>query len=224
MTGTRRLCLSLALCLCMTALQPSAGAALTISFNNVANGVWSTGLSNSAVALAGGSVDPHFVLFPPVGCTGSALNCRESSTVGDVFGPASYVALGPNGTYPLNGAWAASNDSSSQWIGPRADQTNPAVGGSTFPNVAPFASVTDPYVYRLPFSLTVLGLIPSNAHIQLRWLSDDAINAQIRLCGVATQSAPVCAPNTAVAGSGNPGPSSATLSTPSPSTRASPAA
>ncbi len=223
MTGTRRLCISLALCLCTTALQAPVSAASTISFNNVANGVWSTGLSSGAVALAGGSVDPHFVLFPPAGCTTSALNCRENSTVGDVFGPASYVVLGPNGTFPLNGAWAASNDSNSQWIGPRADETNPVVG-STFPNVAPYASVTDPYVYRLPFNLTLLGIVPNNANIQLRWLSDDATNAQIRLCGVVSLSDPVCASNTASPTPAIPARPRPLFRTPSLSTLASPAA
>lgn len=129
------------LCLVTMAIAPSAGEALSVSFKDVANGVWSTGLSATGTPLAGGSVDPHFVLIGPAGCTPANVACQED-IVGNVFGPSSYVVQGPNGTYPLNGAWATANSATSQWIGPRADQTNPAVGGATFPNVAPYGSLT----------------------------------------------------------------------------------
>lgn len=212
MTMFARVCLGVLLCLGTTSLAPPASEAFAISFKDAANGVWSSGLSSSGVALAGASIDPHFILFPPAGCTASILECQETSAPGNPFGPASYVVQGPNGTYPLNGAWAASNSTTSQWIGPRADQTNPVVGGSTLPNVATYSSQTDPYVYRLPFNLSLLGIVPGTASIQLRWLSDDAAKAQIRLCGVTSQSDPACSAGTAVPGSGNPGPSSASLS------------
>ncbi|MBI3683607.1 MAG: PEP-CTERM sorting domain-containing protein [Acidobacteria bacterium] len=182
-------------------MAPSASA---VSFKNVVGGVWSTGLNDSAVVLSGGSVDTHYTIIKlPTGCAG--LACQETATPGDDFGPASYVVLGPNGTFPImSGAWM-NNDSSSQWIGPRADQTNPSTAGTTWPNVAPFSSNTDFYVYRLVFDLTALGLNPATANITLGWGADNAAAggspSHIRLCSIASASDPVCGSGAQVAGS-----------------------
>lgn len=200
--------------LACTAVMAASMNAAIVSFNGVTNGVFSTGFNASNTLLSGGAVDPHYTLIKlPTGCSGVA--CQENSTPGDLFGPASYVVLGPNGTYPLNGAWP-NNDSDSQWIGPRADQTNPVQGGTTFPNVNIFASTTDFFVYRMVFDLTALGLNPATANIQLAWLSDNntnggALTSQIRMCGVASASDPVCSAGSAVANSTNAGQSSLTL-------------
>lgn len=189
--------------------------ALAVSFLNVPNGVYSTGFDNNAMLLGSGAVDPHYVLiYLPSGCSG--VSCQENSTPGNLFGPNSYVVMGPNGTYPLNGVWLA-NDSTSQWIGPRADQTNPVEGGTTFPDTAIFTSDTDFYVYRMVFNLTLLGLSPSGAFINLAWLSDNNAgsagnNAHIRLCSItsATDTNP-CPSSAIIPGSGNAGQGSATL-------------
>lgn len=52
------------------------------------------------------------------------------------------------------------------------------------------------------------------ASIPLRWLSDEAVNARIRLRWVRAPGDPVCAAGTAVPGSGNPGQTSSSLSSP----------
>jgi hypothetical protein len=190
--------------------------AAIVHFNGVPNGVFSTGLSASNTLLSGGAVDPHYTLIKlPTGCSGIA--CQETSTPGDLFGPATYVVLGPAGTYPLNGTWTA-NDANSQWIGPRADQTNPPEGqGSTFDTTGIFSSNDDFYVYRLVFNLTALGLNPATANIQLAWLSDNnsnggALTSHIRMCGISSASDPVCSAGSTVPGSTNAGQSSGTLS------------
>src|SRR5262245_58384642 len=185
--------------------------AAPVSFAHVANGVWSTGFNASNGLLSGnGAVDPHYPLAKlPAGCVGT-LECSEDGSLGNAFGPSSYLVLGPNGTYPLqSGVWAM-NDSNSQWIGPRDNQTNPVVGGTTFPNVAVFASNTDFYAYRTVFNLTQLGLNPATANIQLQWASDDnttgPLSSHIRLCSISGPSDPFCASGTTVASSGNNGP------------------
>ncbi len=197
-------------------LALSASAA---SFMNVANGVWSTGLSNSAVILGSGAVDPHYTLIQlPAGCAGN-LSCSEDGTLGNPFGPGTYVVMGPNGTYPLNGtAWAIANDANSQWLGPRANQNSPFVGGTTWPNVEIFAHNTDFYVYRMVFNLTLLGLSPTNASINLSWLSDNNngspnTNAShIRLCSISSASDTTpCGAGSAITNSGNAGQGSATM-------------
>jgi hypothetical protein len=188
-----------------------AFSASAASFMNVANGVWSTGFNNSAVILGSGAVDPHYTLIKlPAGCAGN-LSCSEDGTLGNAFGPGTYVVMGPNGTYPLNGAWLA-NDSNSLWLGPRADQRTPFVGGITWPNVEIFGHNTDFYVYRMVFNLTLLGLNPASAVINLSWLSDNNngvpnTNAShIRLCGIASASdTNPCASGTAITNSGNAG-------------------
>jgi hypothetical protein len=189
--------------------------AAIVSFNGVTNGVFSTGFNTSNVLLSGGAVDPHYTLIKlPTGCSGIA--CQETSTAGDLFGPATYVVLGPAGTYPLNGTWTA-NDGNSQWIGPRADQTTPPEGqGSTFNTTGIFSSNDDFYVYRMVFNLTALGLNPATANIQLAWLSDNntngaSLSSHIRMCGIASASDPVCSAGSTVAGSTNAGQSSGTL-------------
>lgn len=212
---------------CAVFMAASMNAAI-ISFDSVNGGVWSTGFSTGNVLLSGGSVDPHYTLIKtPAGCAGT-LQCQETSTVGDNFGPNSYVVLGPNGSYPLNGAWTA-NDANSQWTGPRADQTNPCVPGgplcgattgNVFPFTNVFASATDFYVYRLVFNLTSLGLNPGQANIQLAWLSDNNNNASspletshIRLCSIGSAADPVCGAGSMVANSGNPGQGAAAMPT-----------
>lgn len=168
------------------------------SFRNVANGVWSTGASVQ------NGVDGKYVLIQlPTGCTGVA--CQEDLTPLNNFGPSVYVVNGPNGTFPLNGFWSG-NDSGSVWVGPRADQTNPVTGGATFPNSEIFASSLTPYVYRTTFNLSLLGINPAQANIQLRWASDSGSGSEIRLCGIASLSSAVCGAGTAVAGSANNGP------------------
>jgi hypothetical protein len=175
------------------------------------------------VLFASGAVDSHYVLIPPATCAAATvpLNCSETGSTSDGFGPSTYVVMGPNGTYPLNGvAWVMPNDNGSQWIGPRADQTNPTIGGTTFPNVDLFANTTEFYVYRLTFNLTAMGLDPATAVIQLQWISDNnqnqfptpTQNSHIRLCSISSISDPVCASSTMIASSGNPGQASGTMS------------
>ena len=171
-----------------------------ISFNGTGTGVYSTGFSITGNVLSGGAVDAHYALISlPAGCTGVA--CQESSTPGDLFGPAAYVVLAPT----PSGRLATSTDS--QWIGPRADQTNPAVGGSTFPDAEIFGSDTTPYVYRSVFNLTGFGILPSTANIQLAWSSDDPsaalLESHIRMCGIQSIASAVCGDGFTVAGSAN---------------------
>jgi hypothetical protein len=169
------------------------------SFMNVVNGVWSTGVATGGGQLSQttSNVDPHYTLIKtPAGCSG--ISCTND--VAGPFGPNTYVVLNPgNGVYPFNGAWTP-NDSNSLWIGPRSDQTNPTVTGTTFPYVNIYASSTDFYVYRLVFNLGALGLDPATALIQLAWLSDNADNgggpleqSHIRLCAISNPTDPVCA-------------------------------
>lgn len=210
------------ICSCLAAMFVSTSFA--VSFKNTANGVWNSGITTGNVLLAGGASDDNYKLIKlPTGCAGAA--CQETATPGDLFGPNSYVVLGPNGSFPLvPGAWSLQNDTSngpnsSQWIGPRANQNNPVVGGTTFPNVEVYASDTDFYVYRMVFNLTALGLSPVGANISLAWLSDNSnapafsptLSSHIRLCAIASASDPVCDVSTMVANSGNGGQSAGSL-------------
>ena len=102
--------------------------------------------------------------------------------------------------------WASTNDLNSGWIGPRANQTNPVTGGTTFPNVEIFGAPGSPYVYRMVFNLTALGLNPLTANIQLGWISDGNSGSQIRLCSIASAADPVCAAGTTITASSNTGP------------------
>jgi hypothetical protein len=220
--------------ICTAVMSVSMNAAI-ISFNNGnASGVFSTGFSASNIALTGGAVDPHYTLIKlPNGCVGSpGFQCQESGSgtnpTPDAFGPSSYVVFGGAGTppgfgiYPMQpGVWNIANDaanggSGSSWIGPRASQVNPLVGG-TYSNgdgVNIFASNADFYAYRMVFNLTVLGLNPATANITLGWLSDNntagGLNSHIRLCSIASASDPVCAAGV-VPSSGNSGESANTL-------------
>lgn len=195
--------------------------AAIISFNSVQvngfDGVYSTGFSTTNTLLSGGAVDPHYTLIKlPTGCAG--VPCAEDgvdpNSAAGLFGPATYVVLGPNGTYPLNGtAWVTPNDANSQWIGPRAGQTNPVQGVNHI-----FSSTSDFYVYRMVFNLSAMGLNPSTANIQLAWLSDNNNSAgnpvetsHIRLCAIGSASDPVCAASTRLTDSGNLGQGAATL-------------
>ena len=201
--------------ICAILLSAEAGVAAVASFANITNGVWSTGVSPSNVVLvpsAGGTLnaqeETHYILIKlPAGCAGVA--CQES--IGDFFGPTAYLVLGGNGTFPLNGTWPFLNDGASSWIGPRADQRTPAVGGAAYDTTAVFASDSDFYVYRMPFSLSLLGLNPATAAINLSWLSDNGSNAagtlpsHIRLCSIAAPSDPVCSSGSQIASSGNAG-------------------
>jgi hypothetical protein len=135
----------------------------------------------------------------PSTCAG--VTCFE--TINDIFGPATYAVLGPNGSYPLNGTWTA-NSASSQWIGPRADQTNPQVGGTTLPATEIFPSNDSPYVYRIVFNLSALGVVPTTANMSLQWASDWGPGSEIRLCSAAEA---VCPGGSAITGSGSGGPS-----------------
>lgn len=163
----------LALLASSTAAVPAS--AIFVSFENAANGLYATGIDASGLPAAGGSVDSHYALMQlPAGCAGS-LECQEDAAGGNSFGPSTYVVQGPNGVHPLiAGVWTLANDADSQWIGPRADQTNPVVGGSSFPFVGIFASDAQPYVYRTVFDVSALGLFPETSRIDLAWASDSA--------------------------------------------------
>jgi hypothetical protein len=180
------------------------------SFMHVNNGVWSSGFSSAGTLLATNvpaTVDPHFnLLYTPLGCAGAS--CTQDG--GAPFGGNTYVVQDPGGQYPFTGTWL-NNDSNSLWLGPRSNQMNPAVGGTTAPNVEVYASNTDFYVYRMVFDFSSLGLLFNTANIQLSWLSDNNANgngtllSHIRLCGITSASDPVCDASTAVASSGNNG-------------------
>jgi uncharacterized repeat protein (TIGR01451 family) len=214
---------SLQVALALTLLPANTGLAALLTYKNVANGVWSSGISTTIVALtpsAGGTLsaqrDNRYVLLQsPAGCAG--VTCQETNVAGDVFGPSTYLVLGGNGTFPLDGTWVVQNDAGSSWIGPRADQRNPTVGGSTYDNTNVFTSDSDFYVYRMVFNVSSLGLNPATAAINLSWLSDSSSNSavsqlsHIRLCSIASSGDPVCPANTQVANSGNPGPAAAGL-------------
>jgi len=210
-------CLAGAANLLLLAVYANAAHAFG-SFKNVDNGVWSTGQSPVPVVLipyAGGTldaqVDPHYTLIKlPAGCSGPA--CQETNTAGDLFGPSTYVVLGPAGTYPFDGAaWKVLDDAASSWIGPRADQRDPIVGDFRYDHAGIYGNDSDFYVYRMTFNLTALGLDHANAQIQLRWLSDNASNSthtlfsHIRMCGIASPSDPVCPESATVPGSQNDG-------------------
>lgn len=180
------------------------------SFMNVANGVWSTGVSSGGTQLPSsnfGVVDPHYRLAQiPDGCSGT--NCLDDYFT--AFGPETFVVMGPAGTYPLDGTWLA-NNANSLWIGPRSNQTNPSLPFNEI-----YASSTSPYVYRQVFDLTALGLNPATASILLGWLSDNNSAfglsfSQIRLCSVASITDPVCSSLSTVTGSTNAGEGAASL-------------
>jgi hypothetical protein len=206
-----------------TGLCASSVFGATINFQNVNSGVWNTGTSSfsspNLIMTSLGSADPHYVLVPPASCqTGgsqvSTINCEEAA--GNPFGPSSYVLSSTNNQYPFDGAWPYEQEddgpTSSRWIGPRPDQTNPVVPGNN-----PFASGTEFYIYRMTFNLGLLGLNSGTMNIQLKWLSDNPTNNQgttnppptvqsnIRLCTVGSQndtSVGTCANEVAT---GNPG-------------------
>jgi hypothetical protein len=183
---------------CMLASSTTSFAA---SFAGVANGVWNTGVNSSNVVLSGGAVDPNYTLIKlPAGCAtagvANGLNCSENGNLNNPFGPASYVVL-ENG-FPMP-PWLA-NTTTSKWLGPKANQTDTQVGGTTFADVEVFASSTDFFVYRMVFNLTALNLNPATAALSLRWASDNngipgsnpALDSHIRMCGVSSASDPVC--------------------------------
>lgn len=207
--SSQTLLLCLAVCVGTTAAQAA-------SFKHVANGVWSTGFSagNTLLSQTGSNIDPHYTLIKlPAGCSG--LSCTEDDL--SLFGPSTYVVQNPGGQFPFAGQWLA-NNSGSQWIGPRSNQTNPDVNGTTFPNVGTYSSNSDFYVYRTIFNLGLLGLDPTTANISLGWLSDNANNddlnptltSQIRLCAITSAGDPLC-PGGVVPSSGNSGQSAGAL-------------
>ena len=92
----------------LTGLTTSAGFGAIIDFKNVANGVFSTGVESNVLLRGQGLSDQHYTLIAPAGCTAGNVNCQEDGTVGNMFGPASYVVLGgpegtPNSAYPFAG-------------------------------------------------------------------------------------------------------------------------
>jgi hypothetical protein len=190
----------------------SADAGARVSFRNVPMGLYGTGLDAQGSPRDAGSVDPHYALIQrPAGCGG--VSCQESAEPWDLFGPAVWVVLGPDGTFPLiPGVWSTPNDPNSQWIGPRADQTSPTIGGGVFPSVEVFASADSPYVYRQLFNLTALGLEAATAQVILLWASDGDSGASesshIRLCTVESAGSPPCPPEAMVPNSANAGPAS----------------
>ncbi|MBS1825879.1 MAG: PEP-CTERM sorting domain-containing protein [Acidobacteria bacterium] len=147
-----------------------------VSFKNVANGVWNTGLNNAAALLTAPSADSHYVLVPPAGCT---VPSPPASCSG--FGPNAVLVVGP----PSNGTWPGGNGAESQWIGPVEQQG--AVGNNGIYN-----SSLDYYVYRMIFNLNLLGLDALTANISLRWTADNNVNStgnptqssHIRVCSI----------------------------------------
>ncbi|MBL8177041.1 MAG: PEP-CTERM sorting domain-containing protein [Bryobacterales bacterium] len=171
-----------------------SSAATAVSFKNTASGVWSTGLDNAAVVLAGNTVDSHYFLIKPAGCDAvpAPSNCTG-------FGPNAVTVIGPpDGANPI---WTA-NDANSAWVGPIGDQRN--VQANTI-----FNSSSDFFVYRLFVNFGALGLYGNTATVQLRWLSDNNINnvnvpteqSHIRVCAAANPTSPVCGAGTRVASS-----------------------
>jgi len=180
--------------LCTALLLSLSFSAQAVSFKNVAEGVWSTGLSNGAALLTAPSADSHYVLIQPTGCTvpSPPANCSG-------FGPNAVLVVGP----PTNGSWPSGNGSESQWIGPVEQQGS--VGNNGI-----FNSTVDYYVYRLIFNLSNLGLMADTAQISLRWLADNdtgnvgnpTTSSHIRICSIPDAgNRDVCAANTAVANS-----------------------
>lgn len=169
-------------------------SAQAVSFKNVANGVWNTGLSNGAALLTAPSADSHYVLIQPQGCT---VPNPPASCTG--FGTNAVLVVGP----PTNGTWPGGNGTESQWIGPVEQQG--AVGNNGL-----FSSPSDFYVYRMIFNLNLLGLWSDTANISLRWIADNNVNvtgsptqsSHIRVCSIPDPSnRDICAAGTAVAGS-----------------------
>jgi hypothetical protein len=165
-----------------------------VTFKNVANGVWNTGLTNAAALLTAPSADSHYVLIAPDGC--SVPNPPASCTG---FGPNAVLVVGP----PTNGTWPGGNGAESQWIGPVEQQG--AVGNNGI-----FNSSTDFYVYRLIFNLALAGLDQLTANMSLRWTADNNVNStstptqnsHVRLCAIPDPSnRTVCGVGTAIANS-----------------------
>jgi hypothetical protein len=207
-----------------TGLCASSVFGATINFQNVSNGIWNTGTSSfsspNLIVTGLGAQDPHYVLIPPASCQtgGGAVNtpnCEEAA--GNPFGPNSYVLSSNNNTYPFDGAWPFEQDAdgptSSRWIGPRPDQTNPLA-----PNLNPLANGVEFYIYRMTFNLGLLGLNSGTMNIQLKWLSDNPDNNQgtsnppnptvqsnIRLCTVPGQNNTTQGTCGNVVSVGNPG-------------------
>ena len=177
-----------------------AGSALAVSFKNTANGVWSTGLNNVAVVLAGNTADSHYFLIQPTGC-----NVVPTPVTCTGFGPNAITVIGP--PTPPGNIWTP-NDANSAWVGPIGTQTTPPVQNNTLYN-----SSSDFYVYRLLLNFSSLGLYANTANVQLRWLSDNNINSvsnptensHIRVCAANSPTGPVCGASTRVTNS-NSGP------------------
>ncbi len=111
--------------------------------------VFATGVDNTGHVLAGGAVDPHYALVSSPAGAGSAF----------VVNPG--IPISPAGP------WVADN-STSQWIGPAANQAN--------------YSTLGPFDYQTKFDLT--GLDPATAALKGLWSSDN--QAVIKLNGVTT--------------------------------------
>ena len=168
--------------------------AQAVSFKNVANGVWNSGLSNAAALLTAPSADSHFVLIQPQGC--AVVNPPPSCTG---FGTNAVLVVGP----PNNNTWPSGNGVESQWVGPIQNQG--AVGPTGV-----YASSSDYYVYRMIFNLSNIGLLANTANLSLRWVADNNVNStsvptdnsHIRICSIPDPAnRDVCALNTAVANS-----------------------
>ncbi|HSH16764.1 MAG TPA: immunoglobulin domain-containing protein, partial [Verrucomicrobiae bacterium] len=100
-------------------------------------GLYNTGVDDNGVALADGSVDPHYqIIVNPDGPSPDAI--VEDSTVFPILAPA--------------GPWIA-NTAGSKWIGPRLETSGAAGAVGDAGN----------YIYRLQFDMT--GLDPSTVEI-----------------------------------------------------------
>lgn len=163
----------------------AANISFAATFANTANGVWNTGINPSGgnyVFIAGNSPDPHYTLIqtpPPADCGGQTF-CGFTSSTYVVLDDRFPIVAGPWLANDTNGgnpdiAPSAVGDQS-KWVSARADQGP----GQTMP------SSNTPYIYRMVFNLTLLGVNPSSASITFRWASDNDANngnnSRVDLC------------------------------------------
>jgi hypothetical protein len=120
----------------------SAVARLTV--RNTIPGAFNTGVDDSKVALADGSVDPHYKLLVNPDGTGDSPLVEDSTVFPIVTGP-----------------WVANNDKS-KWIGPRVETSGSAGGDATAGN----------YTYRTIVDLT--GFDPGSVVVTGDWATDNA--------------------------------------------------
>jgi hypothetical protein len=106
---------------------------------------------SATLAMAFGSVKSAQAVDLTLSNTGVGTYTLDVAPAGAV----TTLAVIPNGTYPVNGAWIA-NDTTSYWIGPDTNSANGPIGD---------------YTYTTTFDLT--GLIPGTAQISGNWAADN---------------------------------------------------